>query len=434
MNRHYFLYYLLLIILIGISFFNCKKTENTDSPVISVSQPLPGSAFENGDTIHFRASFSDNSQLTSINVQLMDQDNVPMLPVVSIVPDKKQYTFDGQYAINDPMLPGGTYQLRFQASNGVNVTNHFVQIQVYELQQKLLYPLIVTHPATSQWTVYKMDSSFQWKQIYIHTGDYAGSAINPAERQLYMCGDYQSDLTAVLLTNSTVVWRVKPTVYQSSHWFAGPVFSYPNLYVACAEGGVRAYNKNGTEVYKSDLFSNASPNKLVVTKSQVVASFTNAFSHQNTLVAFHNSGGLMVDNKYFAGDVVDLLRVESDKVLIFGNNNGHGEISLYDGAESTLTTLHLFPEGTFYKAIAIDSNNFMVSGSAGLYWYKMDNNSLTLYASAPINANIALDVVSQRIYTSTGKKLDVYDFPNPAILDSYNLPDTIVDLHLVYNK
>jgi hypothetical protein len=142
----------------------------------------------------------------------------------------------------------------------------------------------------------------------------------------------------------------------------------------------------------------------------------------------------MIYSKFIQSEVACMQHLESDKVLVFSNNNGQGIISVYDGTEDTFITIHLNYEGTFYKAEAMDSNNYIISGSKGLYWYDYDKNSLTPFKPGVINSEIKCDNTSQLVYACSGKTLNTYSFPFAGLIQSYSLPDTAVALHLLYNK
>jgi hypothetical protein len=331
-------------------------------------------------------------------------------------------------------LPGGVYQLRFRASDGANVTNRFVEIQIQELAQKLLYPVIVTHPETGTWNAYRQMPNNVWKEICVQTGDYCGSAVNPAASQFYMCGVFQSGLMAMHLPEGDVLWTVKPGIHQSQRWFEGISFDFPQLYVSCAEGNLRGYDKMGKEIYKSETFPNAVPYLSVTTTNYITGAFKDAFSNNRFLVIFHNQGGLMIYNKFMESEIAALLPVKGDKVLVLSNGNGQGEISLYNGADNTLVPMHSFYEGPFHEAVALDTDNFLISASSGLYWYRLSNNSLTMFVSGIVNSTIACDPTEQLIYACTGKKMEIYAFPYATLLESYALPDTAIDLHLVFNR
>jgi hypothetical protein len=427
--------FFVISISIAIAFIQgCKDNEDLVYPEISVSQPLNGDNFENGDTISFQVTFRDNSELLSAEVVLVDKNNIAVLPNLNLVPDKNPFSVIGSYIISDPLLPGGVYQLRFRASDGTNVTNRFIDIQIYEMDRQLLYPLIVTQPASNQWTAYKLTGTDTWKEIFSYTGDYLGSAVNSAASQFYTCGISQSDLTAVKLPEGGFLWNVKPEIHQSLRWFEGITFTDNMLYISCAEGNIRGYDKTGNEIYKTETYQNAIPSLSVKTQNFVVAYFKDNFSNRNLLVAFHNEGGKMIHNKFILTGPIGLHHLNNDKVLVFSNNNGEGEISMYNGMDNSFSSLHKFQEGTFFETAAMDSDNYIISGSSGLFWYRMSKNSLISIAPDLINCQLACDPIDQLIYTGHNSTLKVLDFATASVIKSYALPGPVVDLHLVYNK
>lgn len=412
---------------------SCDTKKDTICPEIIVNHPTRASIYENGDTIRFQAVMSDESKLTTVGISLVDENNKPLLSTISLVPDTNPFTFEGDYIIDDPLLPGGVYQLRFQALDGENVTNHFIEIQIHELEQRLLYPVVVTHPEPGKWLVYKQKDDKVWQQVYTHSGDYSGSAVNSAGSQFYICGISQTGITSINLTDGNVDWTVKPGIHQSMRWFEAIQFTYPNLYASITEGTIRGYNKIGNEIYKSGKYSNAVPYQSVTTQNFVISSFKDAFSNDRFLVTFHNPGGLMINNKFFEGEIAGLSFVKSDKILVFSNSNGQGKISLYDGFDNMLSTLYPFFGGVITKAVVLDSDNYMLATSNGLYWYRLSNNSLTLFVAKEFE-EIVYDITTQCIFACSGKALTVYSFPDAALLESYPLPDTAVALHLVFNR
>lgn len=433
MNSMRFYQLFILSILAVLFLGSCDKKEDSEYPVIAVSSPLPLTNFENGDTIRLNAVFKDNTRLSNVEVILVDQDNKPMLGALSITPASNPFTLSGDYIINDVMLPGGKYQLRFQASDGTNVSNYFIELNIHETERELLYPLIVTHPETEKWQAFRLINDV-WKSFYVHTGDYIGSAVNPTASQLYMCGIKKSDLTAIRLTDGIVQWHANPELHQSQRWFEGISYSYPYLYISCAAGHIRAYDKSGSEKYRSAAFENAVPGPSVVTQNLVISYFKDAFSNDRFLISFHNQGGLMINNRFIQADVVGLMNMNNDNVLVFGNVNGQGDISYYNGTDNILTSLHPLYEGTFYKIAAMDTDNYLVSGSAGIYWYKYSNNSLVPFDVNFKNAILACDNTSQLVYACKDKIMNVYTFPFAVVSENISLPDTAVDLHLVFNK
>ena len=434
MKKNYSIFQFLVSSVLLLLISACDTKVDFGYPEINVMQPLPERIYQNGDTIKFRAEFSDNNQLANIELLLVNQDNKPMLPVVSLIPDQNPYILEGDYILSDPMLPDGSYYIRFHASNGKNTTNQFVAVQIYGLEREMLYPIVVTHQGSDTWEAYKLAKNDEWLKFYTHNGDYAGCAINSTESQFYISGNSISNLSSVKLPEGALQWNVKPVYYQSHNWFGGLEFCYPNLYVSCAEGNIRGYNKSGNEIYKSETFPNAEPSLLVATKNFLVGAFADAFSSDRFLVAFHYPGGKMFSNKFFHGEIIGLLYTSSEKILVFSNSDGEGSISQYNATDNSLSVLHPFYSGVFIDAAKMDSDNYIISSSSGIYLYCISNNSLTPLVPEIKNAKIACDNTSQQFYSCSGIEMLVYSFPIPVLQSKIPLPDTIVDFHLVFNK
>lgn len=412
----------------------CDADSDAQYPQIDVVLPAEGSVYNSGDTIRFKAVFSDNIKPAQIEITLVDNENKPVLPTIGVIADTNPFTFEGEYPIDDPLLPDALYFLRFRVSDGTNTTNRFVKIKINELPLTFLYPLIVTHQAQNLFTAFRLNDAGSWSEILSYTGDYCGSAVNSTASQLHVCGIYQSNLKTVKLPDGKPQWEVQPGLHQSERWFESIQFSFPNLYVCCTEGNVRGYKSTGNEIYKSETLPDAFPYLSVTSKDLILGAFRDVFSTNKYLVAFHNEGGKMVYNRFIVGDIIGMQITTANKVLVLSNRSGQGEISVFNGADFTYVPMKTFTNGIFSKTAKLDSDHFLVSTNSGLYRYQLSTNALSLFVPSLNNSLIACDITSDRIYISSGKILEVYSFPDASLLETITLPDTVIDLHLVYNK
>lgn len=428
------LFFVISVSLLAAITMGCSQHEDSEFPEITVMMPVIHSVFENGDTIEFRALISDNQHIAGVNIQLVDIDNKPVLGAISSSPVTNPFIFEGEYIINDPLLPGGMYHLRFQSSDGVNITNRFVQVQVQEMDRQMLYPVIVAKSPGNIWKAYRLPETAIWKEFASHTGDYCGSGINSETSQFYFCGKYLSDLDAVKLPDGIPAWKVKPGFNGSQRWFESVAFYSPHLYVSCFEGNIRGYDKYGIEIYKSESFADAYPYLLVAAKNLLLGAFRDDFSTNRYLAAFHKQGGKLIYSKFIRKDVTGLMHTTGDKVLVFSNSDGYGDISLYNGADNTLYPLRSFTEGTFHEAVAMDGDTYYISTSAGIYRYQAGKNTLTAFETNSRNSEIACDPIARQIYSCKGNTLGVFSTPSAELVKSFLLPDGVIDIYLLFNK
>lgn len=434
MGTTIFYRFVFLILLIQVCIAGCKETEDDQYPEISVLSPSAGTVFQNGDTIYFKAVCSDNTTMVSISLQLVDKDNKPALKTLFTSASTNPFTFEGSYILDDPQMRGDLYYLRFQCSDGINVTNQFTQIQILESNPELLYPIIVTQPEASSWNAYRLLADGKWRKFATHTGDYCGSAVNSAASQFYFCGKYQSDLQAVKMPDGAPAWNVKPGFSPHFRWFEGIVSEQTYVYTSCYEGNIRGYDNTGNEKYKSETFLSAYPHISVLTNNFVIGSFINDYNTNKYLIVFHNEGGKMIYNKFITENIVGLLHTTSDKVLLFSNKNQTGSISVYNGADNTLSPLKVIPEGTIFDVAEMSSDYYFISTSAGIFLYRYSKNSISTFTNKTINSPIACDPLEKQLYVGMNQHFDIYTYPSGELVLSLNTPETVIDLHLLFNK
>jgi hypothetical protein len=413
---------------------SCSHDDDTVSPLVNPTLPLPGTVYENGDTIHLEANFSDNMHLLSVEAVLVNTDNKPMLANLSFEPGSNPFKLRADYIINDPTLPGGTYHVRFRAYDGVNVTNRFVEVRIHELPRKFLYPLVVTSPEPNQWKAFRLPDNGDWKAVGDLAGDYCGSAVNSPGMQICLSGVYTSGLASFNLPEGLPIWTVKPAFSDKNRWFEAITFRYPNFYTACNDGALRGYDRSGHEIYKSGAFTQGVPYQVAASSTFVMGAYRDAFSNDRFLTAFHYPGGLMTWNQFFEDDVVALVPAGDNKMLIFSNQGDESQISLFNGTDQSFSVIHPLSEGRFYAAAAMDDENFLVSSSNGILLYQMALNSLTPFNPNAGYRQIACDDLSYEVYACRDNQLDILNFPGGELQRSIPLPDTAVDLHLLFNK
>lgn len=421
-------------LLLLVAAVSCREKGDDSYPTVKVIQPQGGSTYSFGDTLHFKAVFTDDRQITNAELEIVDMDNKPVMYTVSISPGQNPFTFEGEYYINDPMLTGGPYQLRFRATDGSNVSNSFVPVSIFETARDFLYPLVVTGGGQGNHTIYRLTADSGWVNIGSFDGEYGASAVNSPARQFYYSGTYNSYLQALRLPHGAPLWNVKSMNHQSQRWFEYMSFEYPYLYVAVAEGNVRAINKTGDEIYKTATFKNAFPGCMAVTQNFLLTGFKDDFSNDRFLVANHISGGGFIYSKFMTGVVAGIVATGGDEAIVFSNNDAGGEISFYNGQDNSLALIHPFAEGNFTKVLKMDDNNLIVSATTGLYRYQISNNSLTTFVSASKAAPFAVDDINRLVYVCNGKTLEVYSFPFTNLIESYSLPDSAIAIHTVYTK
>jgi hypothetical protein len=429
-----FFYPLFISAGLGLLLFSCRQEPDPVSPKINVFFPSAGNIFNVGDTIHLSAEFSDNSALHSLRVTLIDEEQRPCLPAISVESPSNPFTLTADYPIDNLLLESGTYELQFQASDGVNTTNVYIKTGLAGIPKEFLYPLILTSQGSNMVNAYAFTEPASWNKIYSQQGDFAGSALNSAYRQLYVSGSSKSHLNAWSLQENRVLWTVPIEYYPHGHWFESVNFEESMLFVSYYEGPVRGFDRTGNMLLETEIRNPYYPVRTCVSGKLIAAALKNKADHSTALGFYYRSSGKLKSLKSPAPDIQGMAPLDENRLLTFGNKDGDMVISLYDTRFDEYSELKRMPGESAFSVASLNNDNCFISGLHQLYWYRYSSNSLVDFGNPISKAHLACEPISQEIYAGSGKNLFVYSFPDGILRRSIPLPDSLLDIELLYTK
>src|SRR5687767_12465794 len=109
----------ILIFIIPVWMFSsCRKKVN-DPAEINIISPLPGSAFSPGDTIKVEATMSDDDELGTATLKILNASYTPVNQQQSIsMSGVNSYHLEADYIIDNPYLESGNYFFAITVSDG----------------------------------------------------------------------------------------------------------------------------------------------------------------------------------------------------------------------------------------------------------------------------------------------------------------------------
>ena len=128
-----------LILLVG-----CKKEKDTHIPVITYYSPQHNQAFNVLDTVLVEALITDQKMITSVKVNLTNEEFITVSEARSFSPNTNSYELKTKLAIDDEALESGTYYVLIRADNGDNFKNKYQQILIQGTEQEFVQLLAVT--------------------------------------------------------------------------------------------------------------------------------------------------------------------------------------------------------------------------------------------------------------------------------------------------
>lgn len=414
--------------------FSCNEPKDEVWPEIVIIQPEANRFYSPGDTIILEADFSDDATLSFVKVALVDTYNHPVLAPVSISPATSQYHLGAELVIDDASLKSGSYNLQFQASDGVNTTSKYVKVNIDEIDREFLFPLVLTSEGTNQVRILRTDSLGVFRSIFLYQGDYAASDVSNAFGLLFFSGKTMADLQAFSLAENKSLWTVPCEQSSTGHWFEKLAYSYPWLLVSQYDGYVRGYDRFGVQQFKSQPVSDNFAEWVYMMQDYVIASMKEYSTNIRQLAVFHVSGGKLLDLQPLDFMPVGFGKAGINKAIVFGNEGNDGVIALYDLNESTLAVINRVKGENISSVDLMSDNVYYLSAGNELYRYTYLNNSVFPLASGFENGRIACENLNEQLYVASGNKLFLLNAQNGSADTSWQFNGMILDVHLLYNK
>jgi hypothetical protein len=411
----------------------CKKDEDTLAPIVNIISPYDNQSFEVSDTMAISAKVSDDVQLTAISVALVNENLVPVLPAISVQPQGKETEFTQPYWISDIHLLSGAYYVKVTASDGKNETNTYrkISLTASPRERKGFYLLSRNTGSTS---VYFMDEAFSIAPKLTLSGDYSSSAINSYYQDLYTAGNYTGAINGIDLEAHSVKWSVMG-VAGSAPDFVNVYNDGSYTYVSNYNGTIKGYDHNGIAKYTSTLSQNLYPVKVFRHADYIIAEERDITSPARNIVLYYASNGLGFQQTFLSQDIVEFYTKDADNIFMFGNNNGQGVMEIYSISSNGAWQPHAMPAAKLLSAAQVDSNTYLLGfDNNTVYIYTYFNNSLLTWLTNVKATDMIYDDVRSEVIIAEDMKVSSYSYPSAGLINTAMHTDTIVDMHVLYDK
>jgi hypothetical protein len=427
---------LVFILALSVITFNaCKKDQDTIPPVIVINSPAPNQAYHVFDTVPLNLNVSDDKQLQSpVSITLLDANGNAAMSSASVSVNTNPIHIVGGFPLSEIHLLSGNYTLKVTASDGRNVTNAFVPLNITAapILRKGIY---LISRGGGQVKISKVDTNFVITPYTSWQGDYGGSDISSYWQQLYVSGLYTGNFNAVNLTNASISWS-EPVVIGSNPWFCGAYVGGNNVYIPYFNGFVRGYDHLGVLQFSSATQSSYHPGKMLATGNYFLDEQIYVTNLSSKLVVNNISSGVGLQEMLLTQRLVQYCVKDADNVFLFGNNSaGQGQVELYTISLNGSWSPHPIPTGTILGVSQVDADHYLIALSDGnIYKYQYSVNSITAYLPGVNASNVFYDGLKNEVLISSVNRLSTYDYNSMALKHTVLHTDTILNFHLLNNK
>jgi hypothetical protein len=427
--------YFLFFVILSMTFFSsCKKNFESDS-VIKISSPLSGEYFNAGDTIHVMADISNDNQLTSVTVRLLNTAYIAAGPDYTFPVSANSYSLNFQYIIDNIYLETGNYLVDVIASDGQHQTNAYVSIHINELPKERKAIYILSAIDSFSFHVSKLDSLNNPISIINVTGDYSGSAIYSINHELFTIGKYTGSFNAFDLNNNSQLWQ-KPALHLPISTFQNLVFSDDIIYASYYDGNIKGYDKNGSQKFAVQQQGFFIPDKIYKNDNYFFSEIYYPSIQQNKIGVFYLVTGAPRQEATVDLHLKNMYTLDQNRLLLFGNDllNGQGKIEVYNISGNGTTSIHTIPTGSLNNVVQVDNTHYFISHSEGIYLYDYSLNSLTPFVSGLPVYSLEYDDIDQELFSCSGNQVQVYNSVTAGFQYTITNVDSVMDVKVLYNK
>lgn len=428
--------YFYIVFLSLITLFSCKKDVDERGPEIKFNTPIENQTFNAYDYVTVNATVTDDVKISSVAVSLLDVNQGYAHVTLPVAVSSPSMTLNLAYFLDNIHLETGFYYIKISASDGTNDSYKFQKIYLVAVPKVLSGIYVVSNTGSFQTNLSTIDSTFS-SIIPYHTfsGDYLSSSVSSYHQQAYMCGNYTGNFTGHVLQFNSPKFIIAP-VPSSNPYFTGYYNDDRDTYVARYDGNIKGYNYVGGLMYNAVALSGYYAQHMCFNDGYLIAEEKEIFTVTKKLVTYYSTGSIE-KNCALTQDVVAFCEKDNSNVFVFGNVGGQATIELFDRINNNLWSPYPFAlaSGSLLSALKLDSDIYLLGHSNGtIYKYQYSSSSVTTYLSGYTAVKLKYDSVNDKLYVVEANNVTTFDLSTLALSNTVNSTETILDVHLLYNR
>ena len=427
-------------VLSTIMLVSCQKPNDTP-PDFTIDKPLENSQWSVYDSIPFTITFKNIKAIKQIQVGIINSSMIPA--TTSDMFDLEQFAtgLSGFHHINKPDLSSGVYYFKVTAYDyDGNSTSRYTRIYISEIPLRSIALYVVAKQNNSTMNIFRVDSVPEYTNVLTLSTDYSGSAISSSSSHFYICGRYTGPLAAYDINQGhQISWQENPILNPPFPYFEAMTFDGQNVVAGYNDNRVKGFHPNGTLSYVFEIdelwprvflrhYDHQQQKYLFIVGCTHYTGMAHTISvHYD--VSYSNMQFLLTD-----WEMTKMFSKNYDEIYMFGNEGNQAVMKIYKISENNTYVLKTFPPGKLYDVVRVRQNIFLISHDQGLFMYNYDYNSLTPYGSFDGQGCLEYDAVTDKCFYGRNNSIEIFDFLSGSIEGNINLADSIVKLHILYNK
>lgn len=430
------MYRIIFIFCLAVCLCSCKKDTDEKGPEVTFQAPLDNQSFNAFADVNVNATVSDETEITSVVVSLVDINHVSVHVSVSVPVTSPSMTVNISYPLNNIHLESGMYYLMITASDGKNESHTYQPITITAIPKALKKIFVATNTSAFQTNMYYIDSTFSVMNSYnSFSGDFLGISASSYYQQVFKCGNYNGNFTSIALPDNVVKFTVSPLV-SSAPYFTAYYSEDKKVYTGRYDETVKGYNNAGNIIYSGTANSGYYIRKMIMNSGYLIAEEKNKTAAGKILVSFYTTG-TPKEQVAISQDVVAFCEKDDHNVFVFGNDAGQAVIQLYDRLNNSLWNPYPYAlaAGSILSAVKIDQDTYLLGHSNGtIYKYQYLSGSITTYLTGYTARQLKYDELNHDVYIAEANLITAVDYSSKTVVHSVSSAENILDFSFLYNR
>ncbi len=409
----------------------CKK-ENDQDPVIEFLRPSAFLTVLAGDSVLVEARVQDDGPLSQVSIQLLNLDEVPVTSAMVYHPGNNSFYINTLYAINNTYLESGIYLLTIYASDGKNSSRvaREIEIQAIPLERKKVFAFTSTLNSVQ---IHSLDSGQGYTLFKNLPGDYAGSSLSSRYQRINVLGRSTGPFTVLDAPTGNVFYQVPRPCPLGDNCFEKLLNSQEMNFIAYSDGNIKGFNEDGLQRFAVQQDGYFIPGAMFRSSSYFYAELYYKAQQEFRIGTFFYPGGAPRQESVLDLDVMGMFEKSTDELYLFGHSNGNSIVEIYSRITNRTTLLRNLGPIEMFSVFEMAPHDFYIATNQGIWNYKTDQNLLSQFQLGQ-SQMLNYDPIYNEFFIAENNSVIVLDGASLVEKQRYTLPDSIVDIRILYNR
>lgn len=416
------------------SLSSCKDDEDESPPRITIESPFENQIFSSLDSIEAAATITDNEQITSVELEILDLEFNQVAVRQSYPASGSTFSFGQLFPINQPQLLTGDYYLAFRANDGSNVGSAFVKIKINAIPRVLEGVLVLTSLNNQSYVYYREADENDFELEHNFFADAVGGGLNYRQNILATAGGLVGNADFFELEEFGIVNSLPGFGNNGIPFYLSTKYDakLEQFFLTDREGRIQVFDKSTFLLRGFDGLQNHLPLEVFGTQNGYFLS-EKEMTGPNFRLTSYSYQGLLFTNHFVSGEVKGVFDRNFNEKYVWIDDPEGLEMRILNETTEFLSLPYQRLGARLKDVVQISSNGFVISTSDGLFRYTYSNGGTVILDSTAPEGDLYFNDLDQLIYLITGHQVRIYALSG-VLVGELSFPQDIRYVGFDYNR